>query len=190
MVTAAIIATGASLKQHDVDLCHRPGWIVYAVNDAYLMAPNADFLYACDKDWWDIHEKETRLIKSRWSCNQDASIQYGLEFIRGHHARLPNRLFGVKDDIVYGGNSGFQTLNLAYLHGIRRAVLLGFDMGGSHFFGEHPKGLNRNSPFKMWIDHFKDAAPEISAAGMQVINCTMGGALECFPRMKINEVPT
>jgi len=181
-----IIATGPSLTIDDINRwSHRR--TVYAVNDAYkLCLP--DVLYACDCEWWDVHEPLTRHIDQRWTTSDDAAVKYGLRHIPGQHADQCQCYFDVTGDgIIYGGNSGFQTLNLAFAHGQRDALLLGFDMEHAtgepkHFFGDHPSHIDRPSPYRAWLEHWQHAAPVIAAAGMIVRNATRGGALNVFPR--------
>lgn len=185
--SALIVATGPSLIRADVHAWSR-GRDVFAVNDAYRWC-NPDHLYACDLQWWDVHESCTRHIESRWTTSHEASVKYGLNHIPGQHADSARRYFDASGHgIVYGGNSGFQALNLAYVMGYRDAVLLGFDMGQamggpSHCFGEHPAACDNPRPYNSWRKHWERAAPEIAAAGMHVRNATRGGFLDVFPRV-------
>jgi hypothetical protein len=186
---AVIIATGESLTEADVDAAWRSGRKIFAVNDAYRLCPCADVLYACDEQWWDLHEKPSRVIAERWTTCDVAAQKYGLRHIPGQHHTNDRRRFDASGHgIVYGGNGGFQALNLAYALGVRDAILLGFDCEGTHFFGDHPPAICNPSPFADWLDHWKAAAPEIAAAGMVVRNATRGGKLECFPRVSLEAV--
>lgn len=104
---------------------------------------------------------------------------------------------GLSDDPMKthgGGNSGFQACNLAVLLGAKRLVLLGFDMrtgenGESHWHGHHPAGLNNpgQSNFNGWIAHFSGAVQDFRQMGVEVINCTPGSALRCFPMARLEE---
>lgn len=186
MTRAVIIASGASLTKADVELVrYMTDRRVYVVNDSYTWVPWADALYACDEEWWDVHEPKSRCVAERWTTCDAAALKYNLRHI-------PGQFDGTFDTsghgIVYGGNSGFQTLNLAFAQGVRDVVLLGFDMGGLHFFGEHPPAIAKPSPFNTWIKHFREAAPVIAAAGMRVVNATRGGRLEAFPRVRLEDV--
>lgn len=93
--------------------------------------------------------------------------------------------------IHWGGNSGYQCINLAYLWGARRIVLLGFDMqrtdGKAHWFGDHPQGLHNNSPYDKWLRNFDRLAADLKAEGVEVINATRKTALRCFPFASIDE---
>jgi hypothetical protein len=84
-----------------------------------------------------------------------------------------------------GGNSGYQALHVAIQSGAKRILLLGFDMGGTHFFGRHVAPL-RNTPqhaFANWIGRF----PALAGNGAEIINCTPGSALKCFPHVPLAE---
>jgi hypothetical protein len=92
--------------------------------------------------------------------------------------------------IHYGGNSGYQAINLAFNWGARRIILLGFDMGKavdgrSHYFGDHPAGLRRGGNFRNWIADFEQLAADLKAEGVEVVNCSRSTALRCFPRMDL-----
>lgn len=163
-----------------------------AVSDAYKLAPWADALYSCDPEWWDEHAAKVTaagFTGQRWTQSQSAALKYGLRWISAL------RRDGLSRDprvIHTGGNSGYQAVNLAYLFGARRILLLGFDMkpsaGREHFFGSHPGQLRRSLPFNVWIQDFRTLAADLKAEGVEVINCTPGSALDCFPKAQIEDV--
>jgi hypothetical protein len=71
--------------------------------------------------------------------------------------------------------------------GARKCLLLGYDMGGSHFFGRHPEPLV-NTPaetFLRWIRNFQELAPILEGMGVEVINCAPSSALKCFKTAKL-----
>lgn len=82
-----------------------------------------------------------------------------------------------------GGNSGYQAVNLAYILGAKTILLLGFDMHGDHYFGQHQKPLRNGSPFNLFIESFKTITKDV-----EIINCTRHSALHCFPEMSIDHV--
>lgn len=181
-----IVATGPSLTREDAERWSE-GRNVIAVNTAYDGWCEPHLVYACDLQWWDVHEATTRNYW-RWTTSDEAAAKYGLQHIPGHYD--PPAFDTTSEAIAYGGNSGFQALNLAYALGMRDAVLLGFDCGqqpggASHCHGEHPSACDNPRPYKKWLDHWRKAAPEIAAAGMTVRNATRGGALECFERVTL-----
>lgn len=187
-----VIASGPSLSQSDVDACRGRGKII-VVNDCYRLAPWADYLYACDCDWWRIHINDVRATfqGELWTSNhatapspaQTACIEeLGLNWLPGHsHPGLG------RDCLHYGENSGYQGINLAYLFGAKRITLLGFDMapapdGRLHWFGDHPAGLNNGPSFSQVIGHFGQLAADLASEGVEVVNASRRTALRCFPR--------
>lgn len=158
---------------------------VIAVNNAYRCAPWADYLYACDYRWWLYHHESLRSVfRGRLiTIDQEAAGKYGLEFVPG----LPRAGLGV-NAIHHGSNSGYQAINLAYMFGARRVLLLGYDMqkhaGKSHFFGDHPPGLVQDSPYRQFIKAFDTIDP--ADYGMEIINCTPGSALKRFPAVTLD----
>lgn len=93
------------------------------------------------------------------------------------------------DWITYGGNSGHQAVHLAYNWGAEVIILLGYDYGGEgHWFGKHPQPLDGGTAFAGWIKHMGHLARALEAKGVQVINCSRETALQCFPRMNIDEI--
>lgn len=180
----ACVASGPSLTQADVDQL-RGRCKVIVVNDNYRLAPWADLLYAADEKWWDHHHgvPEFAGIKVTWSV--PAAKRWNLKRVPG--VRQP----GLSCDparLHLGGNSGYQAINLAWLMGARRIVLLGYDMqaapGKTHWFGDHPKPLQNNGTFKRWIANMATIRPTLH--GVEVINCSRATALECFPRADLD----
>lgn len=161
-----------------------------AISDVYRVAPWADYLYSCDYHWWDFHYSEHNpnlhafkaFAGERWTVDEGAAIKYGLHRLKGvDHAGLG------QDCIHTGSNSAYQAINLAYLFGARRILLLGIDLQHGelgqqkrHFFGDHPPRFNVDQPFDLMQWAFANLRPELY--GIEVTNCTRGGALEVFPR--------
>lgn len=172
-----VAATGPSL---DPAKCR--GFVI-AVNDAYRLLPDADILYACDARWWDYHNPQFK--GQKWSSHNpsprindnkaDAARKHGLHLVPGFDGEGFKLDFGIH----YGSNSGFQAVNLAIALGARRIRLVGFDMHGRHFFGDHPKELG-NPDFPTFIAAFERAA-ELLPSHIEIVNCTPDSALTCFP---------
>lgn len=92
--------------------------------------------------------------------------------------------------LATGQNSGYQAINLAYLLGCRRVLLLGYDLqlgagGREHWFGAHPV-KTVPAHFSAFLQNFARLARELPK-GFEVVNCTPGGALDCFPRALLED---
>jgi hypothetical protein len=124
-----------------------------------------------------------------WTQSYEAAPRYGLRYME--NLGLP----GLGRTCLHsGGNSGHQAINLAYLFGAARIVLLGFDMqerdpARSHYFGEHPyhrKPLHRG--YSRWRDALGDLGADLAAEGVEVVNATRDTALTCFPCVPLENV--
>jgi hypothetical protein len=131
-----------------------------------------------------LRHGEIEFHGEKWTQDIKARREFGLNWILGRGQPGLGR-----DCVHFGGNSGYQAMNLAYLWGAKRIVLLGFDCqnvnGQAHWFGQHPPQLNRVQPFQIWINHFNHLAKELEAEGVEVINCSPDTALECFRKESI-----
>lgn len=185
------IASGPSLTKADCDYIRSLNIKTIVVNDGYRIAPWADILYACDADWWDTHyQAAVKAFKGKKYTKTDknpalnAAKDYKLQRIKGENADG----LGEKS-LHYGKNSGYQAINLAYILGATKIILLGYDMGvtrQTHWFGDHPKSLQKNSPFSDFISAFNRMKPENH--NLEIINCTRQTALTCFPRVALENV--
>lgn len=209
--TVIVAATGPSLTEDVAAKCIASGLHTVAVNDAYLLFPNADILYACDAAWWDHHEGVPKFRGERWSSHNpdpdskagskpiddklEAAKRWGLNLIRGEIR--PGFSFD-SHCIHYGGNSGFQAINIAIHLGAARIILVGFNMrNGSkptgrgrgsetiyHFFGPHRGPKLRNNDPLTFVPQFNEAARRMNGR-VEIINCTPDSALRCFPWMDL-----
>lgn len=163
MTLFAVLGTGPSLKREDVESLTGRCKVV-AVSDAYRMAPRADALASFDRKWWDANP-EAKLFPGRKFC--------GVETNFGERLKL-------------GGlsNSGLFGMYVAEALGASRIILLGFDMRGSHFFGNHRPPLSDTPPERFEIFQRQFARWN----GCPVINCTPLSALEAFPFAKLETI--
>lgn len=177
-----VAATGAGLTPEVAAEC--AGTPTIAVSDAYRLMPTADVLYSCDTRWWDYHRPQ--FAGEKWSCHEPsrndktgAAARHDLHLVRG----CQGDTFRTDGRIAYGSNSGFQAIGLAILFGASRIVLVGFNLGGPHFFGAHPRPLV-NSTHGQFLPAFRAAAARMPP-GVSIVNATPGGALDCWPRMPL-----
>lgn len=146
------------------------------------MCPWASHLYACDGVWWNAHYETAKEVFIGKMWTQDPGWKdkiTWIESVRGYGLR--------KDALVQGENSGYQAINLAYILGAERVILLGYDMTGTgdHWFGKHDKskGLSTVTNYSRFIRNYEKMQPE--KHGLQVINSTRETGLHCFPRMSL-----
>lgn len=158
-------------------------WPTIAVNDTFRLAPWADMLYAADTGWWRCHAQDAlKFAGLKVTANSSCEFRDVLLLNQtGYEGFDPN-----PKNIRTGGNSGYQALHIAIHAGAARVALFGFDMGGAHWFGKHKHPLRNTDPdtFKRWIKRF----PGLMGHGAEIVNCTPGSALECFPMARIEDL--
>ena len=191
-----MVATGASLTERDC--ASAQAWAakkdgrILAIKDSWRWLPQADAMYACDDHWWDIYVKElrTNFAGELWTQSERASNKYKI-----------NRWAGVsahglgKKHVHFGNNSGYQAINLAYLFGVHKIILLGFDMhveaGKVHFFGNHPYHKQGQGPdntvMARWCHNFLQLARDLQDEGVEVINATRSTKLTAFKQMSLED---
>lgn len=167
-----------------------------AVNDGYRLHPSCEAVYAADRAWWKGHIQQidkTCSEATRRFCPDDYTCRsFGLEF------RAVSTRGGLSRDhftLNAGGaigNSGAQAINLAWLAGARRILLVGFDMargrGKDHWFGDHPDGIRRESPYHVFVQGMWELARDLAADGVQVLNASPDSQLKYWPRITTAEL--
>lgn len=186
--TAVILASGPSLTVEDVSAVQAADVSTIAVNSTAFKTILPDVIYAGDFMWWKRHHSGA-VHGERWTCDRTAAERYGLNWVKGIN-RLGLGFGGAH--IHTNGNSGAQAINLAFLFGARRILLLGFDMklgpnGEKHHHPDHPAPMVQSQTFGDWVHKFEHLAKDLKTHGCEVINCTPGSALTCFPTSTIEK---
>ena len=180
---AILIATGPSLTEEVVETVrkYKKDYVIFGCNNAYEVVDFLDIHYACDKKWWDVHnrplKKEFPNLRT-YTQDEAAAKVYNLSHVAGQYKA------GLSTDsskIHFGSNSGYQLLNLAFLFGCNKFILVGYNMqkvsGKAHFFGDHPPDLKSNSPYTKFVQAFNNIQAELKPL---IVNCTPDSALTMF----------
>lgn len=179
---------------------------VVVVNDGYLVFPTADLCYFADARWWQWH---TEGIAKAWPWVSFTAAEVKQRFaeFRGQKVTIENSGMLVADPEVFmlhndtarsgagglseapnairtGSNGGYQVINIATLAGAKRIGLVGYDMrytgGRSHAHNGHPV-KTPEGPYLQYARNFDSMLPQLKKMGIEVVNCTPGSALRCFP---------
>lgn len=209
---AVILGTGPSLTKEQLKIVEQAKnegkCQVFGMNHIWQDFPTLDVFLSCNKEYYDYywHEGLKYHPATKWTWDKDTAKKYQINYVEGKWAD------GFSKDpnfIHYGHSSGFQVPGLAYNYGFRKMILLGYDMGyasdyngrcrqvGSkprHYFdgGEYPHRLQhwpsvkvKNGVFTELIQQF-EKVKEINT-DLEIINCSPGSHLTCFPMMDIEE---
>jgi hypothetical protein len=157
------------------------------------IAPWADVLYAADRMWWHQNLEAARLfygLKATIMPNGYADFTHEIDSVRILGNGGPQGFDDRTDYLRTGWNSGYQAMHLAAHLGAKRVLLLGFDMHaqkGEHWHGDHRWRPGYKSRYPLFIRSFAMGAPEFARRGVEILNCTEGSALQCFPMATVEE---
>jgi len=180
-----IIASGPSLTRADCDAMRGIGHTT-VINRAVFFAPWADCLYAGDQSFWKVYGPDIAWFRGERVTHQE--YKSTRQFTGDYRFRR------------FGGNSGHQAIQYAVSRGSRRIALLGFDHqhtgGKKHCHEDYPRHVrvgNETVSFgnaecvDYWVKIMNSTAQDLQRMGAEVVNLSRDTALECFPRMTVEE---
>jgi hypothetical protein len=186
--TIYIIGGGPSLK--DFDWNKLIGKRTIAINKAIVSYPNADALYWTDSRVYGWHKHEIDKFK-------------GLKYTIRHHITYPADVkilkkgdkFGLnesKDSLCHGNNSGYAAINLAYLLGAKRIVLLGYDMHNDgkngHYHDGYPVPVTGDNIYRdQFMPGFQILADLLKQKKVDVFNASVASSLTVWPRINFDQ---
>lgn len=186
---AIVAAPGPSLTPEVVEKLRevKDRYAIIGVGDAYRIIDFLDEHYACDARWWKVHGTEVNRLRPnlRSWCHDEEGTKYGALQIHGKG----DPGFSTNPAIIhYGANSGYQTLNLCYLWGFSKMILVGYNMkrvnNQSHFFKDRHKSLSLDSPYTRFVKNYETIQKDIRD---KIINCTPDSALTAFKKQSLED---
>ncbi len=125
-----------------------------------------------------------------WVDSGGYNYPKGIFILKGSGTHRLSR--SMRDGIAGESNSGFGAVSLAHCLGANPIYLLGFDMKGrsgrqSWWHKGYPSN-QRGDVYKVFINDFKRAAPELEKRGIQVINLNPDSELKCFKFGKFEDI--
>lgn len=192
--TVVILGAGPSLTQEIVDKVS-PYFDIITVNNSVFLNPDCIALVAQDKGWWENFRDDVI------NCGFNAEVYSSTK--KAKHP-FKKRVVGasVRGEILAGStartpNSGALAVYIAACClGYTRIVMLGFDMRGSHFFGDYSKesGLRNvattESRYKSMFVEFDNTARfiKLQRPQVEIINCTDNSAIDSFEKVPLDEL--
>jgi hypothetical protein len=191
--TVAIVASGPSAKKAGVELLQGKVRVI-AINESWRLVPWADALYGCDSNWWRLHDGVKFFQGLKISAQEESRKLYQeIKIVTITHVRSDELSLDRPGYIGAGGNSGFQSLNLAAQFGASRILLVGYDMRvdlGEHWHARHPMPLSNPHPndnLPRWRRAIDGVATRLEEVGISVVNCSPVSLLKAYPKMTIKE---
>jgi hypothetical protein len=205
--TCVILAGGPSLRGQDLlPLRRHPEVKVITINDSWRLWPRADVCYFCDPQWFQLQQDLNPISLDRSIRFHD--LLYRGFWVKGgegfdEHPQVRKLRFsgqvGLDPDptaLRDGSNSGYQAIHLAYHFGVKRIILLGYDMtcdGERTHWHDAPRLAAAG--FQSVLSHaflplFDHLAAPLAEAGVEVINSTPKSALTLWPHLPLEEALT
>jgi hypothetical protein len=169
---------------------------VIAVNMAFRIGPWIDIAYFGDPGFWKTNRDELLKFKGlRVTCADAIEPIYGakLKYLR----KNPKRRNGITNDpsfVSWNHNSGGSAINLAVHLGVKRIILLGFDMKVDAHHNQHwhkyyytnPKTVN--GTMAMHKKGFPQIAEDAKKLGVEILNASPDSALDCFTKINLKDI--
>lgn len=177
------------------------------MNRVWEIVPDLALLWGTNLGFWSHYwcPALAAYPAQKWTVSREAADRYGLKWTAERYAEGLSTDPGV---IHHGHGGGYSMVNLAYLMGASRIVLLGYDLRyasdydgrnrqpGSvprHYFGEYPEALRHwpsarvhNGVHVELVSLYESVARQNL---VEIVNCTgPNSALECFPRADIERL--
>ena len=174
---------------------------VIGVNNAYQLGHWIDVVFFGDNSWYLVHR--LRLAKHpglKVTCNPRFASRGRRAGGVKHVERDRVTRHGIsrrRTAVAWNGNSGAAAINLAVHFGVKRIILLGFDMkasgGNTHWHGSHHVGERdarkiKSPPFKRHLKGFPAIAQHAREMGVEIINASPDSEIKEFPRMSVKEI--
>jgi len=198
--TAIVCGTGPSITPEIIKAVDNSGHRVFGANRAWEIF-KCDVVHGCNYQFWDHHWPQIKDQPfDKWTTRPELEGKYpGLNYIE---ERWEDGLSTEQNWISAHHGTGPQLVNIAYLYGCTRLLLVGWDMrylgktGPStytrrRYLDEDPLTLNHwprtgeKGEHTGLIKEMETIHPE--DYGIEIINCTKDSAMHCFPMGDLNE---
>jgi hypothetical protein len=202
-VVSAVLSGEQPLSSYSPYLSPIHAKHVLGVNAAFLLGEWIDVMFFGDGGFYtsNITEMNER-TKVKVSCNPNLvkknQIFKGIKYVPRDNSH-PVGISSRNNMISWNLNSGAAAIGLAYLLGVKRIYLLGFDMTlgqegwqwwHRHYTGDKaPKKKDpKRLPFERHLKGFPMVANDARRLGLEIINVSPNSAIKDFKRVKLSDV--
>jgi len=185
--TVFIVGGGPSLSKFNFNLLK--GRNIIAINKSIKSCPWAQILYWTDSRVYSWLKDDIEKFKGDKYTIKPFNTPLNVKALKNTGTS------GLELDPVgirHGNNSGFAAINLAYHLGVKRIILLGFDMGNigqkSHYHDGYPVLMTSNKTYEeRMLPTFNSLVKPLEENGVEIINASMVSKIKCFKRMPIEK---
>lgn len=168
---------------------------VIGVNDAFLLGTWIDVCWFGDNSWYENREYVREGLKEFpgliVTCAPRIFSKPHIKWMtRQHRGGLTDK----PGKVFWNLNSGMSAINLALHFGVKRVVLLGFDMDKDtklyeNWHNNHnPK--KKSHPMDRWLRRWPDIMKDADRFGLEIVNATTitGISEDVVPRVKLEDL--
>lgn len=190
--TAVIVATGPSANAEPLEQ-YKGKARFFVIKGSWRLAPWADALYGLDRGWWLANDGARKFNGLKFSPSPSACKVFGLQYVK---LRPRAEILTAEKGVIGcglregGGHSGFQAVNLAVQFGVKRILLVGFDMSlanGDHWSADKGVAKADRKRTENWRVAMDGCVDQFDRLGVEVVNCTMASALTAYRKLPLSQ---
>lgn len=160
---------------------------VIGVNNAYLIGSWIDICWFGDCRWYGWHQERLKEFSGLIAtCCLNLSSSRVKTVSRGK----PRGLEPKRNQVSWNGNSGASAISFAYHLGVKRIVLIGYDMqrvkDQANWHKDHP--APDKNPYPRFMQRFHTIKNDARNLHLEIVNATPNSALDLFPMVRLEDV--
>lgn len=168
---------------------------VIGVNMAFKLGLWIDIIFFGDKGFFLRNEREIcNLPKLRVSCTPHLRNHHLVKYLKKENNK-PLGLTKNSTRVCWNYNSGAAAINLAIHTGVKKIILLGFDMylnqskdSHWHKFYKTRDSRKYKSTFDRHLKGFPQIAKDAKLIGVEIINTSMNSMISSFQKIPLKEI--
>jgi hypothetical protein len=176
---------------------------VIGVNNAFELGSWIDICYFGDSRWFEWNRKKLRgwgglKICTSSGLSERRDIKVVLWSKDNGKDGIP-KMLGIDKDpkhVRWNWSSGGAAINIAYHLGVKKIVLIGYDMvvnergeknwHNNHVIKDDPKDYD--TIYTRFLQGFPVIASDLKNEGVEIINASIDSVIEAFPKVTLEEI--
>jgi len=167
---------------------------IIAVNVAYKIGPWIDVMFFGDTSTWDEEKKNLQFFRGlKVTCAGGLEKERTVKWMQ----REPRKKIGIAenpDTLAWNHNSGSAAINLAVHFGVKRIILLGFDMQldankNQHWHKQYSSPLSSvERSMAKHLAGFPQMKADLDRLKIEVLNANPDSKIEAFRKLNFKDI--
>lgn len=185
-----IIGGGTSLKEVNLSLIEDK--FVIGINNAFSLGGWIDVCWFGDRHWYEWNKDRLEGYNGILStCHPEFREDKSMLYLERR------KWMGIETEfpfVAWNRCSGGSAINLAYHLGVKKIVLIAFDMernseGQNNWHNEHKVKIDFDTynPYPGFLRAFRQIAVEAKQLDLEILDTSLNGRLNCFPKIKLED---